>query len=265
MLVLGVPDAYIPHGQPDRILAALGLDGPGIAGSVLAALPGRAIGGAPMTEQMVVALDDDLDPLSAVARSVAHTAPGVLHLAVSLQVVDLSGRWLIQRRAASKLTFAGRWANTCCTHPEPGEDPADAAARRASQEVGLAVSDLLPAGSFVYRARDEASGMVEWEHDQVFVAIADASDAAADPARDRRVGVPALRRRDLAGRRPPTAPRGRPRSCASPSWPCDGRGPGGEPGAHRLGPRSAIGGPSPPARPGHPEEPVPTILEKGEP
>ena len=135
-----------------------------------------------MTEQMVVALDDDLDPLSAVARSVAHAAPGVLHLAVSLQVVDLSGRWLIQRRAASKLTFAGRWANTCCTHPEPGEDPVDAAARRASQEVGLAVSDLLPAGSFVYRARDEASGMVEWEHDQVFVAIADASDAAADPA-----------------------------------------------------------------------------------
>ena len=136
----------------------------------------------PVTEQMVVALDEELDPLSAVPRSVAHTAPGVLHLAVSLQVVDLSGRWLIQRRAASKLTFAGRWANTCCTHPEPGEDPAVAAARRASQEVGLVVSDLLPAGSFVYRARDEPSGLVEWEHDHVFVAVADTSGAAADPA-----------------------------------------------------------------------------------
>ncbi len=43
VLVLGVPDAYIPHGHPDRILAALGLDGPGIAGSVLAAVPGRAL------------------------------------------------------------------------------------------------------------------------------------------------------------------------------------------------------------------------------
>ncbi len=43
VLVLGVPDSYIPHGHPDRILAELGLDGPGIAGSVLAALPGRAV------------------------------------------------------------------------------------------------------------------------------------------------------------------------------------------------------------------------------
>ncbi len=135
-----------------------------------------------MTEQMVVALGADLDPLSAVARSVAHTAPGVLHLAVSLQVVDPTGRWLLQRRAASKLTFPGRWANTCCTHPSPGENPADAAARRACQEMGLVVSGLVPAGSFVYRAEDEASGIVEWEHDHVFVAVAETAEVAADPA-----------------------------------------------------------------------------------
>ena len=38
VVVLGVPDVYIPQGNPTRILAQLGLDGPGIAASVLSAL-----------------------------------------------------------------------------------------------------------------------------------------------------------------------------------------------------------------------------------
>jgi 1-deoxy-D-xylulose-5-phosphate synthase len=37
-LILGVPTAYIPHGSQDRILAQLGLDGPGIAAAVAKAL-----------------------------------------------------------------------------------------------------------------------------------------------------------------------------------------------------------------------------------
>ena len=36
--VLGVPTAYLPHGKADDILATLGLDGPGVAASVRAAL-----------------------------------------------------------------------------------------------------------------------------------------------------------------------------------------------------------------------------------
>ena len=37
VLVLGTPTAYIPHGKPAAILAALGLDGPGIAAAAVAA------------------------------------------------------------------------------------------------------------------------------------------------------------------------------------------------------------------------------------
>ncbi len=37
--VLGVPDVYIPHGNADQILASLGLDAAGIAGTVLESLP----------------------------------------------------------------------------------------------------------------------------------------------------------------------------------------------------------------------------------
>ncbi len=47
VLVLGVPDAYYPQAPPSHIHADLGLDGPGIAASVIRALeaaesvPGR--------------------------------------------------------------------------------------------------------------------------------------------------------------------------------------------------------------------------------
>jgi 1-deoxy-D-xylulose-5-phosphate synthase len=38
VLVLGTPGEYIPHGEAGQIHAAMGLDGPGIAASVLGAL-----------------------------------------------------------------------------------------------------------------------------------------------------------------------------------------------------------------------------------
>ena len=38
VLNLGVPTAYIPHAKPDRVLAQLGLDGPGITASIVKAM-----------------------------------------------------------------------------------------------------------------------------------------------------------------------------------------------------------------------------------
>ncbi len=38
VLRLGTPDAYVPHGSPDRILSELGLDGPGVAAATRKAL-----------------------------------------------------------------------------------------------------------------------------------------------------------------------------------------------------------------------------------
>lgn len=134
-------------------------------------------------EPLVVSLAEDGSPGAAVARSAAHQGAGVLHLAVSLQVVDPDGeRWLIQRRAAAKALFPNRWSNTCCTHPAPGEDPARAAMRRLREETGIVVGEVLAAGSFTYRARDHQSGLVEHEHDHVFVALADTESACPDPA-----------------------------------------------------------------------------------
>jgi isopentenyl-diphosphate Delta-isomerase len=129
---------------------------------------------------VTIAPDGSLGP--SVDRLLAHQPPGILHLAVSVALVDRDGRWLLQRRAASKAAFPDRWANSCCTHPEPGEQPSDAARRRVSQELGLDVAELDAAGTFTYQAPDPVSGLVEHELDHVFVAVVDTATAAPDPA-----------------------------------------------------------------------------------
>jgi len=111
----------------------------------------------------------------------AHAAPGQCHLAVSVQLVDLDGRWLLQRRAPGKPLFGGLWANTCCTHPRPAESNLGAATRRLGEELGIVGISLMPAGAFVYRAADEQSGLVEHEWDHVFVGHADLWSMAPDP------------------------------------------------------------------------------------
>jgi isopentenyl-diphosphate Delta-isomerase len=113
-----------------------------------------------------------VDPTGAMLEQLdvlaAHTAPGTLHLACSAVVFGADNTVLLQRRADHKPTFGGRWSNTCCTHPYEGELPHLAAQRRIGEELGLAV-DLIPAGSFRYRAVDPATGMIEHEFDHVSI------------------------------------------------------------------------------------------------
>ena len=111
----------------------------------------------------------------------AHLPPGTLHIAVSVQLVTPDGRWLLQRRSRTKPLFAGKWANSCCTHPMPEEGTQAAATRRVAEELGIDAVSLVAAGAFTYQAADPVSGMVEHEHDHVFVGFTDAAPAA-DPA-----------------------------------------------------------------------------------
>jgi len=100
----------------------------------------------------------------------AHTAPGRLHRAFSVFLRDpATGRVLLQQRAAVKTRFPLRWANTCCGHPQPGEDIATAARRRLAEELGIAGAALAPVGVHTYRAEDPATGRVEYEYDHVLL------------------------------------------------------------------------------------------------
>lgn len=63
------------------------------------------------------------------------------------------------------------------------------------EELGVAGIALWSAGSFVYRAPDPVSGLVEWEFDRVFWAV---TDDTLVPALDEVDEVRALRASELA-------------------------------------------------------------------
>ena len=113
----------------------------------------------------------------------AHRAPGRLHRAFSVVLVDADGRLLLQQRAAAKTRFALRWANACCGHPAPGETVTDAAARRLAEELGVTTEPLREVGVYVYQADDPETGRVEFEYDHVLVgSLSAACSFAVDPA-----------------------------------------------------------------------------------
>ncbi len=146
-----------------------------------------------MTERGTVVLVDEEGVEQGVADKLgAHRAPGRLHLAFS--VFLFSGpSLLLQRRARSKYHFPGIWANTCCSHPLPGEDLLLSAELRLAEELGitsgvqgvsqggrLVVRGVLEdLGTFVYRAVDPTSGLVEHEFDHVLAAVAETPGGGA--------------------------------------------------------------------------------------
>lgn len=93
----------------------------------------------------------------------AHQTPGKLHRAFSAYLFSTDGtEILLQRRHEEKL-FGGMWANTCCSHPFPGESAVDAGQRRIKEEMGIDAK-LTEYGWFIYRA-DDARGIGS-EHEQ---------------------------------------------------------------------------------------------------
>jgi isopentenyl-diphosphate delta-isomerase len=126
-----------------------------------------------------VILVDEADREVGTDEKAAAHAGGRLHRAFSIFVFDRSGRLLLQRRAAGKYHSAGRWSNTCCGHPRPGEALDEAAHRRLREEMGFDCR-LVEVARYRYTARLEG-GLVENEIDHLFAGEFDGAPAP-DPA-----------------------------------------------------------------------------------
>jgi isopentenyl-diphosphate delta-isomerase len=97
---------------------------------------------------------------------------GILHRAFSVFLIDPKGqRMLLQQRAGNKYHSGGLWANTCCSHPRPGEETQQAAQRRLLEETGIECS-IQELFSFIYR-QTYADGLSEYECDHVFLGFYD--------------------------------------------------------------------------------------------
>lgn len=142
-----------------------------------------------------VILVDAVDGLLGEAGKLDAHRLGQLHRAFSILVFNAEGELLLQRRADGKYHFAGRWSNTCCGHPRPGETTSTAAGRRLKEEFGIRVP-LAERTQLVYRAADPESGLIEHEYLHVFQGVY-AGDPVPDPSEIgawRWMALPAIRR-----------------------------------------------------------------------
>ncbi|HSK91531.1 MAG TPA: isopentenyl-diphosphate Delta-isomerase [Euzebyales bacterium] len=152
------------------------------------AVAGPAPGGRAVAERdrtgdgtRVVVLDAAGGVAGAMDKLAAHVPPATPHLAFSVVLFDDAGATLLQRRAATKYHFAGRWSNSCCSHPRPGEPLVAAARRRVAEELNLRCDALEIRGAFWYQAFDPASRLAEHEYDVVLVGRV-AQEVHPDPA-----------------------------------------------------------------------------------
>lgn len=135
----------------------------------------------PTPDPLVELLDDNARPCGSMPKLAAHLAPGHLHRAFSLFAVTASGDLVLQRRAATKYHSPLLLTNTVCGHPFPGEDVADAVRRRAHDELGADLHDLVEVGTVRYHVIDDRTGLHEHEHNHVFVATLDPAAAVPNP------------------------------------------------------------------------------------
>jgi isopentenyl-diphosphate delta-isomerase len=122
-----------------------------------------------MNEQLVL-VDRNDTAIGVMDKLQAHQE-GHLHRAFSIFVFNAAGELLLQRRNPQKYHSGGLWANTCCSHPRPGETLAAAAHRRLGEEMGFDCK-METGFSFIYKVLFD-NGLIEHEYDHVFVGYYD--------------------------------------------------------------------------------------------
>ena len=128
--------------------------------------------------ERVVLLDEAGNANGTADKTEVHHTRTPLHLAFSCYVFNGSGQFLSTRRAESKRTFPGLWADTCSGHPLPGEPMPSAVLRRLRQDLGISSAELmLVLPQFRYQAR-MTNGVMENELCPVYAAY---TDATLDP------------------------------------------------------------------------------------
>jgi isopentenyl-diphosphate delta-isomerase len=122
-----------------------------------------------MEEQIILVNEEDKQ-IGSMGKLEAHEK-GMLHRAFSIFVKNSEGKFLLQKRAATKYHSGGLWTNTCCGHPREGEETLAAAHRRLREEMGFDC-DLKEVFVFYYQTALER-GLQENEIDHVFVGTFD--------------------------------------------------------------------------------------------
>ncbi len=91
-----------------------------------------------MTEEIFDVVNERDEVIGQAPREQVHRQ-GLKHRAVHIFLFDPAGRLFIQKRAASKDTFPGRYDSSASGHVDSGEQYDDCAVREVQEELGLTV------------------------------------------------------------------------------------------------------------------------------
>lgn len=124
-----------------------------------------------MSKTQVILVDEHDNPIGSEEKLIAHQQ-AKLHRAFSVFILrESNGAYelLLQRRHPEKYHTGGLWTNTCCSHPQPGEEIITAATRRLYEEMGINTT-LEEIGCFHYTA-PVGHGLIENEIDHVLIGM----------------------------------------------------------------------------------------------
>ena len=90
-----------------------------------------------MSDELLQLVDRLGNPVGTAPRSECHGNPELIQAVVHLHLFDKAGRMYLQKRAASKDIFPGRWDTSVGGHVAPGETPDQAIRREAREELAI--------------------------------------------------------------------------------------------------------------------------------
>ena len=114
----------------------------------------------------VILVDENDEIIGVDDKLTAHQGLGKRHRAFSVFITNDNGQLLLQKRAMGKYHAAGLWSNTCCSHPQLGENILNSAEVRLKEELGFTTS-IQNFAKIEYK-ENVGNNLIEWELDHLF-------------------------------------------------------------------------------------------------
>lgn len=93
-----------------------------------------------MSEEFVILVDKDDNPIGTEEKVRCHMPDGLLHRAFTALLFDSDGKLALGRRAGTKMLWPGYWDGTFASHPRSTETYVSSGQRRMPEELGVETS-----------------------------------------------------------------------------------------------------------------------------
>ncbi|MBF13767.1 MAG: isopentenyl-diphosphate delta-isomerase [Legionellales bacterium] len=135
-----------------------------------------------MKQPDVILVDKNDQPIGTAEKLEAHQK-NWLHRAFSVLLYRHHAsrlEVLLQQRQSTKYHCPNLWSNTCCSHPQPGENCLDSAIKRLDFELNITFTQLSFVSKFYYQ-HTFSPDLHEHELDYVYVGYYDESLPMSNP------------------------------------------------------------------------------------